>query len=209
MPKEERRALVLDRATALFAREGLGGATIDAIASDTGVAKPGIYELFPSKDALFEATFERELQRFGDHVTAAYVESAQLDLPARTRARVDAVFRYAETNTDGLRLLLLASHHPTPAMVESFDMTRARLTDRLAAVIGDELTAAGLPAGRAAEALALLAVETTTAAALRSFSDPDWDPATVADLVAGFFVGGFAGLDPDLLARLAGDAGST
>ena len=92
-------------------------------------------------------------------------------------------------------------------MLDSFETTRTRLTDRLAEVIGQELSAAGLPAGRAAEALALLAVETTTAAALRSFLDPDWDPEHVADLVAHFFAGGFAALDPELLARVAGDAG--
>jgi len=47
------RARLLEAAASRFARDGLDGASIDAVSLDAGFAKGTVYNYFPSKDALF------------------------------------------------------------------------------------------------------------------------------------------------------------
>jgi len=51
----ETRERILDSATALFAKKGLNGATVDEIAAHAKVNKQRIYAYFGSKNQLFEA----------------------------------------------------------------------------------------------------------------------------------------------------------
>ncbi len=58
---EATRAQILDAAEEEFARYGLAGARIDAIAAQTGVTKAMIYYYFGSKEGVYEAVLERIL----------------------------------------------------------------------------------------------------------------------------------------------------
>lgn len=64
------RTLLLDAATTLFARAGLAGTRIDAIAREAGVNKERIYSYFGNKEGLFEAVLERELEGLLEGVSA-------------------------------------------------------------------------------------------------------------------------------------------
>jgi AcrR family transcriptional regulator len=59
----ERRAAtqgkLLEAALGLFGERGFAAVTVDDIAAAAGVAKGAVYHHFPSKEALFEAVFER------------------------------------------------------------------------------------------------------------------------------------------------------
>ncbi|MGB3512583.1 MAG: TetR/AcrR family transcriptional regulator [Microcoleaceae cyanobacterium] len=57
--REATKAEILDAAEEEFAKYGLAGAKIDAIAARTGVTKAMIYYYFKSKEALYQEVFER------------------------------------------------------------------------------------------------------------------------------------------------------
>ena len=58
---EATQTQILDAAEEEFARYGLAGARIDAIAAQTGVTKAMIYYYFSSKEGVYEAVLERIL----------------------------------------------------------------------------------------------------------------------------------------------------
>lgn len=53
MPRRERRAQLLDLATAVFTDQGYQGTSMDDIARAAGVTKPVLYQHFASKEALY------------------------------------------------------------------------------------------------------------------------------------------------------------
>jgi AcrR family transcriptional regulator len=55
MPSEERRALLLERATELFAEHGYDALSMSQIAREAKISKALLYHYFPSKSRLFEA----------------------------------------------------------------------------------------------------------------------------------------------------------
>lgn len=71
MPIEVRRQQVLDAALRLISERGYGAATMEAIAREADLAKPVVYNAYPSRGELLEALLEREQQRaFGALVRA-------------------------------------------------------------------------------------------------------------------------------------------
>lgn len=59
---DERRESVLDAALNTFARFGYRKTSMDDIAADAQISRPGLYFLFSSKPALFRAATERAIQ---------------------------------------------------------------------------------------------------------------------------------------------------
>ena len=87
----ERRESVLDAALGTFARFGYRKTSMDDIAADAQISRPGLYFLFSSKSALFRAATERAIQ-----LDLAAAERA-LDVPDRPLAErlVDAFDSWA------------------------------------------------------------------------------------------------------------------
>jgi AcrR family transcriptional regulator len=63
LTKEERRAAILDAAMEEFARTGLHGTPVDAIAKRVGVSQPYLFQLFGTKKELFIAAVQRGFER--------------------------------------------------------------------------------------------------------------------------------------------------
>jgi AcrR family transcriptional regulator len=59
----ERREAFMRTAAGVFRRHGLGGGTMEQVASAAGVTKVVLYRRFPSKDALIQAIFAETLRR--------------------------------------------------------------------------------------------------------------------------------------------------
>jgi AcrR family transcriptional regulator len=57
--REATRGTILEVASRLFAEAGFAAVTVDEIAASAGLAKGAVYHHFASKEALFEAVFER------------------------------------------------------------------------------------------------------------------------------------------------------
>jgi AcrR family transcriptional regulator len=62
--KQERRELLLTSASALFERHGFAGVTMAEIAREAGLAKGTVYLYFKTKEELFLALLDRELDRW-------------------------------------------------------------------------------------------------------------------------------------------------
>jgi AcrR family transcriptional regulator len=65
---ETRRREILDAAEELFAAAGYAGASLDAIATASGHSVGSIYNLFPSKDAVYAAVLERPARLLVEHL---------------------------------------------------------------------------------------------------------------------------------------------
>src|SRR5579859_3900649 len=68
---ELKRTLILDAARAVFASEGLEGASLRAIASKAGYTAASLYFHFDSKEAIYAELLEVSLGALGESVRAA------------------------------------------------------------------------------------------------------------------------------------------
>jgi AcrR family transcriptional regulator len=130
--RERERALrredVVAAASRVFSAKGFHGAQMSEIAAGAEVSLASVYQLFVSKDELFEA------------VTASAAEAVEAMIRARVDATrepsakllviVDAMFACFEQNQDLLRIYARATHgFPWRARGELGDRTR-RISDR-------------------------------------------------------------------------------
>jgi AcrR family transcriptional regulator len=195
MPLEQRRELLLRTAATMFAGPEGQSVSIDAIAAEAGVAKPAIYELFDSKQALYEAAVAAELAQLAEYMSGAHDAPSALPLVDRTRLRVEAVFTYVRENPVAMGLLLSATRHPTEAIASLQTEAREIITASLARAIGPELDAAGLDADEdGVLLLAAMSVESVIAAAILSLEHREWDLDAVTATATDFLLTGFAGL---------------
>jgi TetR/AcrR family transcriptional regulator len=89
---EATQAQILDAAEEEFARYGLAGAKIDAIAARTGVVKAMIYYYFDSKEKLYQSV----MQRIGSELDTAFEQltSDVLPIEAAIKASIQAGITY-------------------------------------------------------------------------------------------------------------------
>ena len=61
----DRERRILDAALKVFSQSGYSGASMDAVAAESGLSKPTLYQYFPAKEALFQAMMlgKRNLMR--------------------------------------------------------------------------------------------------------------------------------------------------
>jgi len=68
--REATQGAILAAALRLFGESGFASVSVDEIAAAAGVAKGAVYHHFPSKEALFEAVFERAAEQLQQRVHA-------------------------------------------------------------------------------------------------------------------------------------------
>ena len=98
LPRDERRASILDGATHAFARSGFAGTTMIEIAQASGITPIIVYRHFDSKEALYRATLERVCARLTRELEAG-AEPGGFGIGARS------VLSAARHDPDGFRLL--------------------------------------------------------------------------------------------------------
>src|SRR5918999_4453215 len=62
-PRAETRGELLDAATRIFARQGLHGASVEAVSEEAGFSRGALYSNFKSKEDLFLALWEERIER--------------------------------------------------------------------------------------------------------------------------------------------------
>jgi AcrR family transcriptional regulator len=103
MSATERRAVIEDAATEVFASHGYRGASIEAIARSSGVSVPVVYDHFTSKQALHIHLLERH---YADLREVWRVHLAGDDPPeVRIPRAFDAWFEYIETHPYAAKML--------------------------------------------------------------------------------------------------------
>ena len=167
--REATQGAILAAAMGRFGEAGFAAVTMDEIAAAAGVAKGAIYHHFPSKEALFEAVFER----------------ASAELAAKIRGQAAGAKDALARLTEGSRLYFEACAKPPfgqillkdGPMVLGWERWREIDTRYFLAMLPATLEAAidaGLIARQPAEPLArmLTGAVTEAAAACAASDDP-------------------------------------
>jgi AcrR family transcriptional regulator len=125
---------VLEAAKAVFSAGG-PDASLEAVARRAGVGIGTLYRHFPTREALFEAVYRREVEHLADLAEQLKEEVAPVEALRRwLRANVELV----ATKKGMLAALALAAHSPSELYAYSFD----RLTRAVGALL-DRAVAAG------------------------------------------------------------------
>ena len=103
VPREVRRRQLVELGEELFAERGFAKASMDELARRAGVTKPVIYELFGSKEGLFNACLEGLALRLAGQIADA--ARAQQDPESRLRAGGLAFLGFAAENRVAYELL--------------------------------------------------------------------------------------------------------
>jgi AcrR family transcriptional regulator len=189
-PIEQQRAQVLEAARAVFAQHGFHGATIEAMARRSGTPRPTVYELFGTKDELFDVVLADAAERVVARLSASFHESAEFGLEQFVRHNFAAVFDLFEHDRDAVVVLLNAEQgvvdRPTPAPGD----VRARVLHEIAGFTRARWEALGVEVGESAEIMALIFFRMAEALAVRQTSDPGWDREAFIDLLTAFTLGG-------------------
>jgi AcrR family transcriptional regulator len=91
-----KRALILEAALRVFARDGLRDASIRAIAKEAGYVPGAIYGYFANKEALYAAALHESLGRL--HAATRAATEGGTDPAARYRAAALAFYDFYEQN---------------------------------------------------------------------------------------------------------------
>src|SRR5436853_5449268 len=70
LKQEQTRARLLEAAARVFARRGFHVATLEEVAAEAGFTKGAVYSNFESKEALFLALVDRELEKRAQEIGA-------------------------------------------------------------------------------------------------------------------------------------------
>jgi AcrR family transcriptional regulator len=103
VPRAVRERQLVELGEELFAERGFAKASMDELARRAGVTKPVIYELFGSKDGLFNACLEGLALRLAGEIADA--ARAEQEPEARLRAGGLAFLRFARDNRVAYELL--------------------------------------------------------------------------------------------------------
>lgn len=124
----EKKALVLDAASALINEKGAAGMTLAAVAEAVGLNTASVTYYFKRRDDLAVACYHRALERIEEMVAAA---GAEVTPQARVR-------RYLSLNIDLLRLVRAGEARPITVLSDirtMDDPVRVGLSDRYRAIM--------------------------------------------------------------------------
>jgi AcrR family transcriptional regulator len=128
---DERRGVILEAATRVFAERGYLGASIDRIAEAAGISPPVIYRHFGSKKDLYIEL----LQSSGMALLAATTrEEGYETVEELLRENIRAFFQFVEEHQAAWKILFL-DPAPDPKIAEVQRQIQEAATKRLAQVI--------------------------------------------------------------------------
>jgi AcrR family transcriptional regulator len=100
--RDFKRAGILAAATDVFARAGLEGATIRAIAQAAGYTAGAVYAYFPTKEAIYADILAQSLAALREAMETAYRDAP--DDEARVRATIRAFYEFYRERPQELEL---------------------------------------------------------------------------------------------------------
>jgi AcrR family transcriptional regulator len=168
---------MLDACADILEEDGYDGLTTTRIAQRADVAIGSVYQFFPDKRAVAQALALRNLEEFGDRVSARLAEGGFADWTETVGAIID-IFVTMHRTVPGFRVLRfgdVADVH----LLDSDTDNNAVVAGRIRKMVFETFGVEDSP--RLATALAI-SVEAADAVLKMAFrSDPDGDPAIVAE----------------------------
>jgi AcrR family transcriptional regulator len=136
MPRNERRAQLLDSALGVFVAQGYHAAAMDDIAERAGVSKPVLYQHFPGKLDLYLALLDQSC----DTIIVACNEalSSTEDNKQRVTATVHVFYDYVANAQGAFRLVFESDLTNEPAVRERVDRVTRECAEAIARVIHED-----------------------------------------------------------------------
>src|SRR5690349_7048865 len=126
LPRDERRAQLLNAALEVFVSNGFHGAAMDEIAETAHVSKPVLYQHFPSKRELYMALLDSHLAALTDLMLNAL--NSTTDNKERVKAVMRAYYRFIADDDQAHRLVFesdLINDPDVSSRLETFNKTFA------------------------------------------------------------------------------------
>lgn len=133
LPRDERRALLLDAALEVFTAAGYHSAAMDEIADRAGVSKPVLYQHFPSKLELYLAVLDIHIDSLVFQIQKAIASTPEN--ANRVRATVGAYFSFIDSEGEAFRLLFESDMSVEPAVRERLNRMTYDCAAAVSAVI--------------------------------------------------------------------------
>ncbi|MGD0882846.1 MAG: helix-turn-helix domain-containing protein [Acidimicrobiales bacterium] len=124
---------IIDAAVDLFARHGVGGTSLQMIATRIGVTKAAVYHQFNTKEAIVIAAAEAELGRLEAVVAAAEAE------PSRALARDSLVTGMVDLAVADRRTVSTILNDPVIARFYAGHDSFRNVMDRMSAILVDDI----------------------------------------------------------------------
>ena len=149
LPRDERRAILLNAALEVFTAAGYHSAAMDEIAERANVSKPVLYQHFPSKLELYLAVLDLHIDSLVFQIQKAIASTPENS--NRVKATVEAYFAFIDSEGEAFRLLFESDMSVEPAVRERLN----RMTYDCAAAVSAVIS---LDTGLPQEAAMLLGV---------------------------------------------------
>lgn len=112
MSPQARREHIVSVASEHFARDGVTGASMSAVAKDAGVGRALVYHYFPGKEALLEAVLRAE----SDRLLEATAPLPDVTMTENVTRALAAFFDHFAASSGGVRELYTASPTSAPSV---------------------------------------------------------------------------------------------
>jgi AcrR family transcriptional regulator len=195
LQEQQRRGLMIDAAARLFLEKGYAATTMSAVALEARMSKKTLYQVFPSKLALFDALLEDRIFQQPD--PAAGGGGGQEE--CLTRLLVGIAENLLRPDRTGLIRLIITDGQASPELATAFE--RLKMGNKLNALelwLEREMAAGAIPRGDVTEVARLLfgmtVAEPILSALLRA--PPKGIPLNVEQhirIAVGIFLRGIAG----------------
>jgi AcrR family transcriptional regulator len=141
LPRDQRRAQLLDAAKEVFTSKGYHAAAMDDIAEAAGVSKPVLYQHFPSKLDLYLALLDSSCERLVEIVTEAL---ASTDHNAdRVVATMGAFYEFVSSSAGEFRFVFESDLTGEGLVQQRLWRVNDEIADAIAAVISEDTALPG------------------------------------------------------------------
>ena len=141
LPRDQRRAQLLDAAKEVFTSKGYHAAAMDDIAEAAGVSKPVLYQHFPSKLDLYLALLDSSCERLVEIVTEAL---ASTDHNAdRVVATMGAFYEFVSSSAGEFRFVFESDLTGEVQVQQRLWRVNDEIADAIAAVISEDTALPG------------------------------------------------------------------
>lgn len=144
LPRDERRAQLLDAALEVFVANGYHGAAMDDIAVAAKVSKPVLYQHFPSKRELYLALLDHHLADLTETLLDAL--NSTDDNKLRVHATMKAYFTFVSNEDQAHRLVFESDLVNDPDVANRLEKFNSDYANAIANVIAEDTKLAPLEA---------------------------------------------------------------
>lgn len=181
MPRNARKAQLLESALGVFVAQGYHAAAMDDIAERAGVSKPVLYQHFPGKHELFLDLMDTQLNLLGSAMSEAL--GSTTDNKARVLATIRSYFQFMNSPDRAYRLLFDSGLNNDPEVAGRMEDLDHRFAVDIAAVIAADTRLSREEARLLGHGLAGLVQSSARHWASRAGEATRPDLETAADLV--------------------------